>query len=417
MAVNATTLAELNDLAKDYYTDVLQPQQNTATALKAQFDRLENFEIAGRKTIFAVKLTNGGGASNAGPDKTLPGRGMGTFDQAEVRNVRTYARMSADLFAAEITKKSKGSYRPFVAELMDDRQVAMDLEINRQMFSNGDGKIANTTTAGAGTTQALANDYGVTNGGSGTRHVTVGDYVHFHQSNGTSIGKRTVTAVDHAAGTIDVDSTVTSTSGGFISKATADTDNYAEGECLGLLSATAQSSTFQGITIGAGGTWKMHRIHNSGTPRPVSDPLVVQTVMGIKSRSREMPNLAVTRPGVQVKYSEIFLPIRRIDGVETPLKGGYKPVAVIQTAGQDIPVLTDEDCPDHRVFFLNTKYIKNIDLIGTDWADFDGAQFRQIDGKDAVEAYLRRYWGLAWTRLNAHGVLEDLEDIASLDRF
>jgi len=40
MAQTPTILSDLNDLAKDYYTEVYQPQENTATALKAQVSGL-----------------------------------------------------------------------------------------------------------------------------------------------------------------------------------------------------------------------------------------------------------------------------------------------------------------------------------------------------------------------------------------
>ena len=127
--------------------------------------------------------------------------------------------------------------------------------------------------------------------------------------------------------------------------------------------------------------------------------------------------MAVCRPGVVLKYSEVFLPIRRINGQDIQLKGGYKPIGVIQSAGGDIPILEDIDCPNSRVHFVNTKYIKLIDLLGTEWADDDGAQFARIEDKDGIEGYLRKYWGLAWTRLNCHVTLSDVSDITPLDRW
>lgn len=415
MAQTPALVSDLNDLAKDYYTEVYQPQENTATALKAQFSRLEGFQYAGRVAIFGIKLRTGGGAANASGNKTLPAAQYGAFDQAQARVVRTYTRMAVDMFAATVTKMQKGSYRPFVAELMEDRLTAHDKEVNRQMFSAGDGKLALTPTGAAATTQTLGSDYGVTNGGAGARHVTEGDVLAFYNTGPTLIDRRTITSVDHANNTVSFTGSLTSVTGGFVAKATSDTDHYVDGEALGLLAAAAQSGSFENIT--KGGQWLMNEIANSGTLRDVSDALVMQAIGTAKARSGEFPNLAVCRPGVVLKYSEVFLPIRRINGQDIQLKGGYKPMGVVQSASGDMPILEDIDAPNSRVFFLNTKYIKLIDLTGTEWADDDGAQFARIEDKDGIEGYLRKYWGVAWTRLNCHTVLSDLNDIAGLDRW
>src|ERR1700704_3636344 len=101
MAVTPTTMTELNDLAKDFYSDVYTQLMNTETPLKNQLARLEGATFTGRKWIFGTKTANGGGASNAGANKTLPAATDGTYDQGEATVVRTYARMALDGLAIE----------------------------------------------------------------------------------------------------------------------------------------------------------------------------------------------------------------------------------------------------------------------------------------------------------------------------
>lgn len=416
MAATPTILSDMNDLARDYYSDVLTPAQNTATALRAQFENLDAFTYAGRTAIFAVKTRNGGGAANSGANLSLPDAKQGTFDQGAARVVRTYVRMAVDLFAAQVTKQAKGSYAPFIAELMEDRSNAMNMERNRQMFSAGDGKLALTPTGAASTTQTLGSDYGITNGGNGVRHVQVGDVLAFYDpaAGGTLIGRKTITSLSRASQTVTFTGSLTSVTAGWVSKSTADTDNFTQGDAFGLQSAMVQSGSFESVTIGAG--WIAKSNGNSGTLRPITDTLVSQTIGAVHAESGQWPTLAVTRPGIVLNYSEVFLPIRRINGQETQLKGGYKPAGVIQSAGPDIPILEDLDAPDSRIYFLNTGDIKMIDLLGTQWMDEDGAQFSRIVDKDAIEGYMRSYWGMAWLRLNSQGVLFDLNDVASIDR-
>lgn len=416
-AVTPTTMTELNDLAKDYFTNVYIQLTNPDTPLKAQFSRLENAQFTGRLWIFGVKTSIGGGSANAGANKTLPAAQTGQYDQGQATVVRTYTRMALDGLAIEVTKKQQGSYRPALSEVMADRLQAHDLEVNRQMFCAGNGVVASITTGVASATQTPTADYGVVNGGLGTRHFYVGDAVEFYDSTLVTKragGPRTITAVDHVAQTITVSSSVTTSNADVIVRATADTDNSLAGEAQGLLVSVKDSGTFE--TIPATGPWKSVRLHNSGVLRDISDSLVMQAIEMLRSRSRLTPDLAVTRPGIVLKYSELFLPLRRLDGQDVQLKGGYKPLAAIIHAGGSIPVIGDNDCPNSRLFLLNTGSFRLADLVGSTWADMDGAQFDRVVDKDSIEGYIRKYWQVITVQRNANGVVEDLNDIAAIDK-
>lgn len=423
MAISATTLTELNDLAKDYYSEVYVQAHNPNTPTKSQFSSLEGAQFTGRKWIFAVNTAVGGGAANSGKNKKLPNPDEGQYDQGEANVVRTYVRMALDGLVIEVTKRREGSYRPALAETMKDRLQAMDLEINRQLFCAGNGQVAliPTGTKANSATQTLEKDYGVTGGGKGARHVRVGDQVWFYKGDGTLIaGPRTVLSTNVSASTVTVDSAVDTTAadaGGqhFITKGTDDGNNFLDGEANGLLVAVKDSGTFENIP-GTSYTWQAVRKHNSAVTRPLTDALLLETVTELRTATGLVPDVAITRPGVTLKFSEQFLPLRQIMGQDVQLKGGYKPVNGITHAGGVIPVLEDPDCPDGRIFLLNTGSFRMADLIGTEWMDMDGAQFTRITDKDGIEGYVRKYWNLITIQRNANAVIEDLEDISTIDR-
>lgn len=416
MPATPTTLTELNELAKDYYSDVYLPLMNTEVPLKNQFSKVENATFTGRKWIFGVKTAVGGGASNAGANRSLPAAQTGQYDQGEATLVRTYVRMALDGLAIEVTKKREGSYRPAVAEVMADRLQAHDLETNRQLFSKGNGQLCNIGAAAASATQSVANDYGVAGGGNGTRHIYVGDMLALRDAANVLIGRRVVVAVDPVAQTVTFDSPITSTSTtNYLSKSTPDDDNYSAGEINGLLAGLRNDDTsFE--TIPTGQHWKAVVLANGGVGRDVSDSLVMTMITRIRSESRQIPNLVVTRPGIVLKYSETFLPIRRIDGQDVQLKGGYKPITAITHAGGVIPVMDDLDAPNGRMAFITTSALRMADLVGTDWADLDGAQFVRVTDKDAIEGYIRSYRQLIWVQRNANGVITDLNDVPEIDK-
>lgn len=425
-AVTPTTLTELTDLAKDYFTNVYVQLVNPETPLKAQFAKLEGADFTGKKWIFGVKTQIGGGSGNAGANKSLPAAGSGQYDQGEATVVRTYTRMALDGLAIEVTKAKTGSFRPALAETMSDRLQAHDLEVNRQMFSAGNGVLFGITTGstGASVTQTpgtgasgAVGDYGLVNGGNGLRHLYVGDVLEFYDA-ATLATKRaggpvTVSAI--GATTFTISGAVDTADDDVAVRATADTDNIQATEANGLLKSVKSSVTFEGIPATFQG-WKSVELSNAAVLRPISDSLVMQMIETIRSRSRLVPDLVVTRPGIVLKYSEIFLPLRRLDGQDVQLKGGYKPLAAITHAGGAIPVVGDNDCPNSRMFFLNTGAFRMADIVGTEWADMDGATFDRVTDKDAIEGYIRKYWNLITIQRNANGLLSDLEDIAAVDK-
>ena len=415
MAVTPSTLTELTDLAKDFFTNVWANQTNPETALKAQFAPLQGANFTGKLWIFGIKAFIGGASSNAGANKTLPPADEGVYDQGQANVVRTYTRMALDGLAIEVTKRQQGSFRPALSETMSDRLQAHDLEVNRQLFCAGDGKLADVLTD-SGTDQVLTLDYSVANGGAGARHLYQGDKVAFYDSTGATLrNRRTVTSVDYDTNTITVDSDPVTTAGDFVTRSTDDDDNLTAGEANGLLASVEASNTLETIPITS--NWKSVVLANGGTLRAVSDELVMQMIETIRSRSRQIPNLIVTTPGIVLKYSELFLPLRRLDGQDVQLKGGYKPIAAVIHAGGSIPVLGDIDCPGSRMFFLNTSAFRMADVVGTEWADMDGATFDRVVDKDAIEGYIRKYWQLITIQRNSNGVIEDLEDLTTLNRY
>lgn len=418
MAVTPSTLTELDDLAKDYYTNYWAPQMAMGTPLKAQLDQVENWEFSGKDLIFGLKLETGGGAANAGAGKALPDNADGEYDQARVRPVRTYSRLALDNYAIEVSKKKHGSFKPMLEEKMDDRMKALVKECNRQLFCAGDGKLAMTGSGTASATQTLSLAYGVTNGGQPAKFVYNGDQLAFYDNAGVLIGTRKVTGKTATLGaatcTVTLASTITSITNGWVSKATSNTDNTIETECNGLLAAFVQSGNFQSVPVA--GTYQALVLSNSGTLRDINDNVVMTAFTSTQALSDEVPNLIVTRPGIIQKYSEVFLPIRRIDGQDVTLKGGYKPMSVFQHAAGEAPILTDVDSPGARLFGLNTTYLKKLDMVGEEWASMDGASLTRITDQDGVEGYIRKYWQLAWQRLNCHFMITDINDVATADR-
>lgn len=447
MPASITALAQINDLAKDYFTNVYLSTVNTATPLKDQFAALQGATFAGRKWIFGLKHAVGGGSANsfasatAGVGAVIPQATQGVYTHGEATLVRTYTRIGIDNFLVEITKENIGAFRPALAETMADRLAAHDLEVNRQLFCGGNGFLCINNDTANSQTHAVIMDYGAVNGVSGARHLNPGDVITAYVNSGGITFASPPVKGAHIAGTTTTITSVDQVGNNFTGSATAnlagntnaiwtravsvlggdpDTDNTLAGEANGLLASVADGtsgpSTFEAIVVANFARWKSFRLNNSGVLRDLTDSLVMQAIETGHARSRKLVNLAICRPGVVLKYSETFLPLRRIQGQDIQLKGGYIPVAGLQHAGGVVPVLSDWDCPDSRMFLINTDAFRMADLLGTQWFDGDGAIFSRIPDKDGVEGLLRKYWQLITLQRNVNICIEDLNDLSSIDR-
>lgn len=420
---SSAAVDDVTTLLKELWTDFYSDATNWGTPLKAQYGKMTNANFAGSKWIFATKTAWGGGSANAGPGSSLPGSANGVVANGNMEVVSTYTRLGVSGLRMAVSKSNRGAFKQELAFAMDDRAKMHDLEVNRQLFCNADGVLCTIPTGTASATQTpgtgqggAAGDYGVVNSGSGMKHINVGDELAIYQSNGTTfIGRDVVTAVTST--TFTLANTITSTNGAIVSRATSDTDNITAGEANGLLAACIDSGQFEGIDPATyGQAWKAIVQSNSGTLRDITNQLVLHTLTQIRTRSRQTPNLAVTSPGIPLKYSEQFLPLQRIDGQDVPLKGGYKPLTVILTAGAPIPVIDDPDAPNSRLFFVTTSTVQMADVLGTDWLDDDGQMLVRIVGQDGVEATMRKYWNVAYLQRNALGVIEDINDYYDIQR-
>jgi hypothetical protein len=154
--------------------------------------------------------------------------------------------------------------------------------------------------------------------------------------------------------------------------------------------------------------WASSEFGNSGTNRQISETLMATVVQDINIRSGTWPNLAVCHHGVFRAYANLLLGLKRYNNTVS-LKGGYSAgIPFIGGGGNEIPVVTDRDCPANSMYFLNTDHL--VEFMSSDWEFMqeDGAVLQRVIGVDAYEAVLFKYMEVATDQRNAHGKLVDI---------
>jgi hypothetical protein len=123
------------------------------------------------------------------------------------------------------------------------------------------------------------------------------------------------------------------------------------------------TGTYAGIDRGARTQWQGTVMSNGSIGRALTFDLMREMRRRIYTASGLKPDLIVTTPELHEKYGKLFGQQRRyvqeitLRGQTIKLDGGYQ---MLEFDG--IPVLEDVDCPTGDMIFLNTRYVRVLQL-------------------------------------------------------
>lgn len=123
------------------------------------------------------------------------------------------------------------------------------------------------------------------------------------------------------------------------------------------------TGTYAGIDRAVQTQWQGTVMANGGVGRALTFDLMREMRRRIYSASGLKPDLITTTPELHEKYGQLFGQQRRyiteirMRGQAITLDGGYQ---MLEFDG--IPVLEDVDCPTGKMLFLNTRYVRVLQL-------------------------------------------------------
>jgi hypothetical protein len=376
----------------------------------------------GRRAVLSLHVTRNSGVGNRAEGGTLPTAGYQGFAEERVNLYSIYGRgqlsgqllKSADSNAAAFERALDGETKRITNDVKRD--------VNRQVWGTSNGVIAQcalttsslgvllASSASGATGSAIASDVQF-------RQLEVGMLVDIGTVAAPTL-KTSANAIVETYGTgtsadpyrIVLTSVATTTGTDFIFRSGngGDTTNSTQKEVTGLQSIIDSSGTLHNVNPTTYPVWKSIELSNSGTNRQISETLMAQCVQEINIASGTWPNLAVTHHGVFRAYANTLLGLKRFNNTVS-LKGGYaQGIPFIGGGGNEIPVVTDRDCPANSMFFINTDHLTEYMMSDWEFMQEDGAVLNRVANADAYEFVLFKYMEVATDRRNTHGKILDL---------
>jgi len=397
---------------KEDYQPAVREQINNDIPILTYVEK-NTKDTDGRRAVLSLHVTRNSGIGSRAEGGTLPTAGNQGYAEERVTLKHHYGRIQLTGPLMRAADTDKGSFeRALDAET---KRVVADLkrDVNRQVWGSSDGAIAEL----AQTTNSVVVNLKSSVSDVQFRQLEVGMVVDIGTvaaPTGTvSAATISATSASGTAGTdgyykVTLSGAVTTTFSTYIFRSGNGGSGTSQKEVTGLQSIVDSSGALFNVDPATYPVWKSSEFGNSGTNRQISETLMATVVQDINIQSGTWPNLAVCHHGVFRAYANLLLGLKRFNNTVS-LKGGYSAgIPFIGGGGQEIPVVTDRDCPANSMYFLNTDHL--VEFMASDWEFMqeDGAVLSRVSGVDAYEAILFKYMEVATDQRNAHGKLTDI---------
>lgn len=395
------SLATLEAVTKAIYSGKLRKQLNddvkALKRIKRSGDNIVS-EVGGKYVTFPIHTRRNTGIGARNENEPLPRAGKQSAATARVGLKYQYGALELTGQSIRLADKDYQSFISAVEWETERIRVDLSLDLNRQVYGDGNGTLAKVT--GAGTLTALVvND---------TNLVELDELVDvINSTNGAIIAAgRTITDINEGTKTVTISgAAVAVTTTSVLTRA----GNWGR-EWLGFEALVSETSVYENIDPAVEPVWKGNVMANGGTARSISEGLLNQMSDKIKKRGGKSTVLFTTFE-IRRAYANLLQQQRSYVNTNGKFDGGYTSLAY-STPDGEIPFEIDRMAPAGNVWFINEDSLTVYQDADWDFMDYGGDKWRlkQAGGED-YDAYIARlfqYSNLGSDKRLTHGVVRDI---------
>lgn len=400
-----TSMTTVDNILKEVYepgiNDQLQSEAKASKRIERSSEGIEH-RTNGKYVRFAVRTKRNHGMGARSEGEALPVARTQSYSDTQVKLKYLYGSIELTGQTFELADKDFQAFATVLDQEVNGMKEGLAKDENRQVFGDGSGKLA--TATGAGTTTTFVTTDG--------RFLEEDMYVDIYQSGGTErVFNATISSVVESSGTYTVTfspaAAVATASGDYIVR-----DGSLNKEPNGLANIIAATGVLHNINPATVGVWKSVIHANGGTPRSLTENLMIKLEDAIRIKGGGKPTVIFTSLGVRRAYFELLKAERRVVNTKE-YTGGFTGLGFVTDNGET-PVVSDVDAPPGEMQFVNEKELTMYQAGPWSFMNRDGSNWqRKIDSSgtyDAYQATLYKYAELATHRRNAHGRLDDITE-------
>jgi len=399
------SLATVSGILKEIYEPPLRKQLNEETTTIKRLKRTSKgvSETTGGKYVtFPVHYQRNSGVGARRENESLPTPGNQGTAAAQVGLKYLYGsiKVSGQLF--EIVDKD---YQAFISAVdLEIEGLKRDVlkDLNRQVFGNGTGALATTSSSGAVSTLVIT---------SGVQNLQIGEFVDYFlpatlTADGAAKGSTTITNItDNGDGTGSV--TVSpATVAGLASGDVLVRNGNANREWTGLGAIVTNTGALYNIDPANVGVWKA-TVDDPGSTRPLAENQIIKNVDAVRTFGGET-SLLVASLGVRRAYWNLLVQQRQFVNTKE-FTGGFTGLG-FTTDQREVPFIADIDAPKSTLYGLDESTLKIYQTGDWSFMDRDGSMWDRVQGFDSYMATLYQYSQMGCDRRNANFVQKNITE-------
>ena len=398
----STTMAVVDAILKEIYEgrirDQLQSDQITLKRIEKTSEGITN-DVGGKYVTFPIRVKRNHGIGARNENEALPPPRSQQYAPARIRLKYLYGSASLTGQTFELAEKNPQAFASALSQEMEGLRQTLKKDTNRQMYGSTTGVLATIPTgAGPLASQTVAN----------AQYLEVGMIVDVLSSTGAvvRVEEAEILTVNKTTGVVTFDKTFTTSNNDVMTRFR----NYGK-EKTGFAQIIAATGSLYDIDPASQPVWASVDNSNGGTPRALSEGLMIRLVDDIRSNGGET-TVIFTTMGVRRAYFNLLVQQRRYHDT-TEFTGGFKGLKFTTDNG-DIPLISDWDCQPNRAYFVNEKEIKLYEEGDWSFMNRDGSNWQRVitnEGTfDAYQATMYKYCEVGTHRRNSHGLLGDITE-------
>lgn len=384
------TLTTVSAITKEIYGPRIVGQLENSTILTKRIEKTsEGTEstVGGKYVTFPLKVRRNHGIGYRNELEQLQSPGQQGYTNVRVPLRYGYGRVHLSGQAMELVDENYQAFSSALKEEMDGLQDDLQKDTNRILWGNGLGVLA--TVASDAANQATVDTL---------KFLDIGAMIDILDATGATprATNRMVTAINEGTKTITYDGADASASV-VATDIIVRTGNYGK-EPQGLTSLVKASGTLFNLDPNVEPKWKSTEDNTGGVLNESKMILMCDTLKAKGGR----PTVIMGDTGSRRAYFNLLTTQRRITNTKT-FEGGFNGLAF--SYEDDIPMVTDTDAPDGKLWFLREDDFKVYRRKPWYWEEKDGNVWKWVNNFDAFEALMKQYWEFAIQRRNTQGVM------------
>jgi len=399
------TLATLNAVTKEVYEGDLREQLNNEVVMLRRIEKTSrgtSNEVGGRYVTFPIHVRRNQGIGARNESEALPNPGQQGTIAARIGLKYQYGAVQ---LTGQTIKLIDKNYQAFTSAMdLELNGVRKDLsvDLNRQVWGDGTGKIGAVTSAVGVAAQTFPVDR--------PDLFQLDEMVDFVATASGTVTQsdRKVTAINLSAKTITVTGTsFTAAQGDYFVR-----HGNLNREWTGLGAIVSDSGTLYNVDPSSEPLWKSVINTNGGSSTAISEAMITKLVDDIRYTNGGSTSVLVSTPGVRRAYANMLRTQRQFVNVKE-YTGGFAGIGFVTDKGE-IPIVIDYMAPPGTITALEEDNLKLYREADWEFMDLDGSKWQRVitsaGAFDAYGATLYQYSELGTDRRNTHGRISNITE-------